>query len=97
MGFSSCGIWALVAPQKVGSSQTRDRMHVLCLGRGFPSTVPSEKSKLLTLTKQIGGTRNQIEVNQEMSRKGGNRDDTLKNSSRSVVTGGGTGINFNSQ
>ena len=24
MGFSSCGIWALVALQKVGSSQTRD-------------------------------------------------------------------------
>ena len=39
-GFSSCGtqaqmLWhtGLVAPQRVGSSQTRDRTHVPCIGR----------------------------------------------------------------
>ena len=39
-GFSSCGMWAqklwltgLVAPWHVGSSQTRARTHVPCIGR----------------------------------------------------------------
>ena len=72
-------------------------MHVFCIGRGIFIHCSSEKSKLLTLTKQIGGTRNQIEVNQEMSRNGGNGDDTLKNSSRNLVTGGGIRVNFKSQ
>ena len=31
--FSSCGTRALVAPQHVESSWTRDRTHVLCTGR----------------------------------------------------------------
>ena len=31
-GFSSCGIW-VVAPRHVGSSGTRDRTHVPCIGR----------------------------------------------------------------
>ena len=45
VGFSSCvswalertlssgGVWGLVAPQHVGSSQTRDRTRVPCIGR----------------------------------------------------------------
>ena len=65
--------------------------------REIPIHCSIRKVQMLTLTKQIGGTRNQIEVNQEMSRNGGNGEDTLKNSSRSVVTGGRIGINFNSQ
>lgn len=39
----------------------------------------------MALTKQTGGTRNLSEVNQRMSRKEGNRDSELKNSSRSLV------------
>ena len=31
--FSSCGSWAPVAPRHVGSSQTRARTHVPCIGR----------------------------------------------------------------
>ena len=40
VGFSTCGVWAqqlwctgLVAPRHVGSSRTRARTHVLCIGR----------------------------------------------------------------
>ena len=43
------------------------------------------KHSLVTLTRKAGGTRNQIEVNQERSRNGENEDEEFKNSSRSLV------------
>ena len=50
-GFSSCGMRAqelwltgLVAPWHVGSSQTRDRTCVPCIGRQILNTVPLGKS-----------------------------------------------------
>ena len=46
-GFSSCSTWAqqlwhtgLVAPQHVGSSRTRDRTHVPCIGRRILNHCP---------------------------------------------------------
>ena len=33
LGFGSCGTWALVAKRHVESSQTRDQIHVPCIGR----------------------------------------------------------------
>ena len=34
--FSRCGAWALVDPQHVGWSQTKDRTRVPCSGRQIP-------------------------------------------------------------
>ena len=53
-GFSSCGsraqqLWrtGLVAPQHVGSSQTRDRIHVPCIGRRILNHCASREVPLL--------------------------------------------------
>ena len=60
VNFSSCGtqaqqLWltGLVAPWHMGSSRTRARTHVPCIGRRFLTTAPPGKSPKTTIENKL--------------------------------------------
>ena len=48
-GFSSCGMQASFAPWHVGSSQSKDRIHVSCIGRQIPNHKTTREILMLIL------------------------------------------------
>ena len=63
VGFSSCSLKGLVAPQHMEYSQASDRTSVPCIGRRFLPTVPPRKSLEISLIRAYSCELKKIEPN----------------------------------